>query len=146
MIKKIRLETSTSMNFNSADKCGFSLRSEANNKNGDWAIDRVMDKLLVNSNNVDPELGRTPISAIPADKANVADLEGACYQILGQPDTQETIDARAAGKPVYTVIQTLTRVFEYVPGRKNTGGAEASIAGLGDVTNFASADSNSPLV
>ena len=146
MFKKIRLETSTSINFAAADKCGFSLRSAPDDKRGDWAINKLMDKLLFNANTVNEKLGRAPITAIPADKANAADLEGAHYQILGQPDTQATIDARAAGKPVYSVIQTLTRVFEYVPGRVNTGGAEASIAGLDDVTDFASGASDSPLV
>ena len=140
MFKKIRLETSTSLAFGSADKCGFSLRSAADDKRGDWSINKVMDKLLINANAEKPA-----IHAIPADKANASDLDGVVYQILGDPDTPATLAAREAGKPVYTVVRTYTRVFEYVPGRVNTGGAEASIAGLGDVTDF-TANSESPLV
>ena len=138
MFKKIRLETSTSLNFGSADKCGFSLRSAADDKRGDWSINKVMDKLLVNANS-----DKQTVRAIPADKANVADLEGVVYQILGMPNTPETIAALEAGKPVYHVMRTYTRIFEYVPGRVNTGGAEASIAGLDDVTDFTT---DNPLV
>lgn len=134
--KKIRLETHTSLNFAPTDKVGFSLRSGADDKRGDWAIDKVMDKLLANAN-------AGNVRAIPADMANVESLEGAVYQILGQPDTPETLAAIEAGKPVYHVMCTYSRIFEYVPGRKATGGAEASIAGLADVTDYTS---DSPLV
>ena len=149
--KKIRLEASTSLNFASADKCGFSLRSAPDDKRADWAINKVMDKLLFNANKINPATDMPYITAIPADAATVTDLEGAHYEVLGaqamikalQKNIKDVTAARTAGKTVYTVIPAFNRVFEYVPGRVNTGGAEASIAGLEDVTDFAS---DSPLV
>lgn len=118
---KIRMETHTSMDFAPADKVGFSLRSTDNK--GDYNIDRTLDKLLVAA-----QAG--VLHAIPAD-ATTADLQAATYQILGQEDTPETIAAREAGTPVYHVVATYSRVFEYVPGSAGrVGRQEASIAGL----------------
>lgn len=137
MFDRIRLETHTSMNFAPADKLGFSIRSKPNSRDGDYNIDRTLDKLLAASQ-------QGVIKAIPSS-ASAEDLANATYQILGQKNTPEVTAALKAGTPVYHVVQSFSRVFEYVPGAKGrTGSAEASIAGLGDGLVPNSADS--PLV
>jgi hypothetical protein len=128
MFDHIRLENHTSLQFAPADKAGYSLRGTSANK-GDFAINKTMDKLRGAAQ-------RGQIRAIPLS-ASADDLRDAVYQVLGQPNTKETEEALKAGKPVYTVVTTYTRVFEYDPEAKGSraGAAEASIAGLdGDAT------------
>lgn len=132
--KRIRMETHTSMDFAPTDKVGFSIRSSDNK--GDYNIDQTLDKLKAAS-----QTG--VLMAIPAS-ATADDLKNATYQVLGTPNTPEVEAAIKAGTPVYHVLPTYSRIFEYIPNSNGrVGRQEATIAGLEGMSPSAG---NNPLV
>jgi len=119
MFDKIRSESHSSIEFNPADKVGFSTETV-----DDFNIKQSLSDLKTHA-----KAGR--LRAIPAS-ATADDLKSATYHLLGSEKTAEVLAAEEAGTPVYDVIPTFTRIFEQGDGNGRTGRKRASFAGLGD--------------
>ncbi len=135
IFKIIRTESHSTLEFQPADKLGFSTETV-----DDYNIQQSLTDLKGHCN-----AGR--LIGIPAD-ASAADLREAVYNVVGaekhiamlQANVETVKAAREAGTPVFDALMSFTRVFEQGDGKGRTGRKRAAFAGLGEATD------ESPLV
>lgn len=119
-IDKIRLETSSALDFAMSNKIGFS-------------VETCKDYNIVNTMKALKQYASSgQLRHIPADVPG-SELTNAVYHVLGTPKTEAVLAAEKAGTPVYDVIATYTRVFEQ-SDEERPGRAQPTFAGLGGTT------------